>query len=96
MPQPKNTPAPAAKDKDPLAGLSNDGADAAMADLLQTAQDLEDEKVKVYAKIEACRSTLRNYVILDKGSEAQRAAVDLFYPKPKRKDNGAEADTAKA
>lgn len=95
-PQPKQAPAPtpaAAKDTDPLAGLSNDNADAAVADLLLTAKQLDDEKAEVYAKIEANRTILRSYVKLGKGSEAQQAAVSLFYPKPKVK---AKDDTAKA
>lgn len=92
MPQPKNPAAPAAtEDKDPLAGLSNDNADAAIADLLTTAKALDDEKDAVYEKIGANREILRAYVKLGKGSEAQRAAVELFYPRPKTKKNGGDA-----
>lgn len=87
MPAVKNAPAkdtPAEK-ADPLAGLSNDGANQAVADMLDTAQTLADEKAKVYAKIDANRSILRQYKTLGTLSEAQSAAIDLFYPPVKAK-----------
>lgn len=87
---PKDAPAP---DADPLAGLSNDNANAAVADMLDVAQALADEKATVYGKIDANRQILRQYKTLGQLSEAQAKAIDLFYPPVKAK---AKADGAKA
>lgn len=98
MPAVKNTPAKdaPAEQADPLAGLSNDNANGAVADMLDVAQQLADDKAEVYAKIDANRSILRQYKTLGSLSEAQSKAIDLFYPpvKPKGKAD-TSADTGK-
>lgn len=60
----------------PVAGEEN----PAVNDLLAYAQVVADEKKAVYDRIEANRSTLRNYKKMGLLSKEQADAIDLFYP----------------
>lgn len=74
---------------DPLAGLSDENATAAVHDLLTMAQKLADEKTDVFERIDANRKILREYKRLGMLSEKQSGAIDLFYPPVKTKPKDA-------
>jgi hypothetical protein len=77
-PQPRAQEAPA--QTDPLAGLSDDGAEPYVTTQLEVARDLATEKEDLFKRIDANRSLLRNIKSTGRLSEKQAKAIDLFYP----------------
>lgn len=78
---------------DPLAGLSDDGAQSFVEDLLNQAESLQEEKAALFGRIDANRTTLRTIKTTGMLSEKQAAAIDLWYP-PRTKKETTEAAAA--
>lgn len=81
---------------DPLAGLSEDNANAFVQDLLDDAETLRGEKETLLERIDDNRQTLRRIARTGHLSEKQAAAIKLWYPDRQKKgeettDNGAAA-----
>lgn len=64
--------------------------------LLSIAQDLRDEKVDLFSRIDANRQILRNYGKLGYLSGEQVSAIEAFYPPHRQKAAEETPDAAPA
>jgi hypothetical protein len=78
----------------PTPELSDEGANEEVARQLTTAQSLHDARVELMKRQAANRSILRSYVTLGDLSDAQRAAIEKFYPKRERKPESPAEEVA--
>lgn len=96
MPRQKKNPVQEVTSEDVYAGLSTEGENAFLADLLDQATDLAKEKEALQGRITANREAVRMVVKTGLLSEVQAKAASIFYPdRTKAADNG-ETPTADA